>query len=52
MAIACFIRYQIDPLQREASVAYAVNRGRIIPRCGARLIGSFDGTFNLPAGAP
>ena len=52
MAIACCIRYQIDPLRREAFVEHAVNRGRIIPRCGGRLIGYFDGTFDLPAAAP
>lgn len=52
MAIACCIRHQIDPLHREAFVEYAANWGRIIPRCGGRLIGHFDGTFDLPAGAP
>jgi hypothetical protein len=39
--IACFIRYEIDPFQREAFVTYAENWGRIIPRCGGRLFGYF-----------
>ncbi len=41
MTIACFIRYQIDPFQREAFQAYAEAWGRIIPRCGGRLAGYF-----------
>jgi hypothetical protein len=41
MAITCFIRYQIDPFQRSAFQAYAENWGRIIPRCGGRLLGYF-----------
>jgi hypothetical protein len=41
MAIVCFIRYQIDPFQRDAFRDYAVAWGRIIPRCGGRLIGYF-----------
>lgn len=41
MAITCFIRYQIDPFQREQFRAYAENWGRIIPRCGGRLLGYF-----------
>jgi NIPSNAP protein len=39
--IACIIRYQIDPFQREAFRKYAENWGRIIPRCGGRLLGYF-----------
>ena len=39
--IACLIRYQIDPFQREAFREYAANWGRIIPRCGGRLLGYF-----------
>lgn len=39
--IACFIRYQIDPFQRDAFKQYAENWGRIIPRCGGHLIGYF-----------
>ena len=41
MKITCFIRYQIDPFQREAFRAYAENWGRIIPRCGGHLLGYF-----------
>lgn len=41
MTTACFIRYQIDPFQREAFAAYAETWGRIIPRCGGHLIGYF-----------
>jgi hypothetical protein len=41
MAIACIIRYQIDPFQRDAFKKYAENWGRIIPRCGGHLIGYF-----------
>lgn len=41
MNLTCFIRYEIDPFQREAFRAYAEAWGRIIPRCGGRLIGYF-----------
>ena len=41
MTIACFIRYQIDPFQKEEFRKYAENWGRIIPRCGGHLIGYF-----------
>ncbi len=41
MAITCFIRYQIDPFQRDAFKLYAERWGRIIPRCGGHLIGYF-----------
>jgi hypothetical protein len=41
MPITCFIRYEIDPFQRDAFRAYAQNWGRIIPRCGGRLLGYF-----------
>jgi len=41
MQIACFIRYQIDPFQREAFRQYAEAWGKIIPRCGGNLIGYF-----------
>jgi NIPSNAP len=40
-AITCFIRYQIDPFQRDAFKQYAERWGRIIPRCGGDLIGYF-----------
>lgn len=41
MTITCLIRYEIDPRQRQAFERYAENWGRIIPRCGGRLIGYF-----------
>ena len=41
MPITCFIRYEIDPFQREAFRAYAEAWGRIIPRCGGHLLGYF-----------
>lgn len=39
--ITCFIRYEIDPFQRTAFREYAENWGRIIPRCGGKLLGYF-----------
>ena len=51
--IACFIRYQIDPYQREAFRQYALNWGRIIPRCGGDLLGYFlphEGTNDIAWG--
>jgi hypothetical protein len=51
--IACFIRYQIDPFQREAFREYAENWGRIIPRCGGNLLGYFlphEGTNDIAWG--
>jgi hypothetical protein len=50
MAITCVIRYQIDPFQREGFNLYAENWGRIIPRCGGRLVGyflPFEGTNDV-----
>jgi hypothetical protein len=49
MPITCFIRYEIDPFQRDEFRVYAQNWGRIIPRCGGRLLGYFlpcEGTNN------
>lgn len=51
--ITCFIRYQIDPFQRDAFKQYAENWGRIIPRCGGNLIGYFlphEGTNDIAWG--
>jgi hypothetical protein len=48
--ITCFIRYQIDPFQREAFAEYARNWGRIIPECGGHLVGYFlpyEGTNDI-----
>jgi hypothetical protein len=39
--ITCFIRYEIDPFQRDAFRRYAVAWGRIIPRLGGQLLGYF-----------
>ena len=41
MPLTCFIRYQIDPFQRDAFKQYAQAWGGIIPRCGGHLIGYF-----------
>ena len=51
--VTCFIRYQIDPFQRDAFKLYAENWGRIIPRCGGHLIGYFlphEGTNDIAWG--
>ena len=53
MKIACFIRYQIDPFQRDAFRQYAENWGPVIPRCGGHLIGYFlpsEGTNDIAWG--
>ncbi len=53
MTITCFIRYQIDPFQRDGFKKYAENWGRIIPRCGGHLIGYFlpyEGTNDIAWG--
>ena len=53
MTITCFIRYEIDPFQRDAFKAYAQNWGHIIPRCGGHLVGYFlphEGTNNVAWG--
>lgn len=53
MGVTCFIRYQIDPFQREAFEEYARNWLRIIPRCGGRLLGYFvphEGTNDVAWG--
>ena len=41
MPITCFIRYEINPIQRDAFRTYSENWGRIIPRLGGRLLGYF-----------
>lgn len=48
--LTCFIRYQIDPFQKEAFRRYAEAWGRIIPRCGGHLVGYFlpsEGTNDI-----
>jgi NIPSNAP len=41
MQLTCFIRYEIDPFQRDAFREYAEAWARIIPRCGGHLLGYF-----------
>jgi hypothetical protein len=53
MTVTCFIRYQIDPFQRDLFRQYAENWGRIIPRCGGHLLGYFlphEGTNDVAWG--
>ena len=53
MAITCFIRYQIDPFQRDAFEEYARRWLAIIPRCGGDLLGYFlphEGTNDVAWG--
>jgi hypothetical protein len=53
MTLTCFIRYQIDPFQRDAFKQYAANWGKIIPRCGGHLVGYFlphEGTNDVAWG--
>jgi hypothetical protein len=53
MTITCFIRYQIDPFQKDEFRKYAENWGRIIPRCGGHLVGYFlpyEGTNDIAWG--
>jgi len=53
MAIACFIRYRIDPFRREEFRRYAEAWGTIIPRCGGELVGYFlphEGTNDVAWG--
>jgi hypothetical protein len=53
MTVTCFIRYRIDPFQRDAFAAYAATWGRVIPRCGGHLIGYFlphEGTNDVAWG--
>ena len=53
MTITCFIRYQIDPFQRQAFKEYAQKWLTIIPRCGGDLRGYFlphEGTNDVAWG--
>jgi hypothetical protein len=53
MTITCFIRYQIDPFQRDDFKKYAETWGRIIPRLGGHLVGYFlphEGTNDVAWG--
>jgi hypothetical protein len=53
MTITCFIRYRIDPFQREAFRDYARRWLAIIPRCGGDLRGYWlphEGTNDIAWG--
>jgi hypothetical protein len=53
MTLTCFIRYRIDPFQRDAFREYATAWLTIIPRCGGRLLGYFlpyEGTNDIAWG--
>ncbi len=53
MKITCFIRYQINPFQRDEFRKYAENWSHIIPRCGGHLVGYFlpdEGTNDIAWG--
>ena len=53
MSITVFIRYQIDPFQREAFERYARTWLRVIPACGGKLEGYWmphEGTNNIAFG--
>jgi hypothetical protein len=41
MPITCFIRYEIEPSQKDQFIAYADYWARIIPRLGGHLLGYF-----------
>ncbi len=51
--IACIIRYEIDPFQKDDFRKYAENWAEIVPRCGGHLLGYFlpyEGTNNIAWG--
>ena len=53
MTITCFIRYRIDPFQRDEFMEYARRWLSIIPRCGGDLLGYFlphEGTNDIAWG--
>lgn len=53
MTITCFIRYEIDPFQRQKFENYAETWAQIIPRLGGDLIGYFlphEGTNHIAYG--
>ena len=53
MTLTCFIRYQIDPFQRNDFKTYAETWAQIIPRCGGHLVGYFlpsEGTNDIAWG--
>jgi hypothetical protein len=53
MTITVFIRYQIDPFQREGFEAYARRWLKVIPRCSGKVVGYWmphEGTDNIAYG--
>lgn len=53
MTVTVFIRYQIDPFQRDAFEDYARRWLEIIPRCGGEVAGYFmphEGTNDVAYG--
>ena len=53
MTLTVFIRYRIDPFQRDAFAAYASAWAEVIPRCGGQLVGYFlphEGTNDVAWG--
>ena len=53
MTVTCFIRYRIDPFQRDAFGQYARRWLEIIPACGGDLVGYFlphEGTNDIAWG--
>jgi hypothetical protein len=53
MTITVFIRYQLDPFQRDAFEQYARNWLDIIPKCGGNLLGYWmphEGTNDVAYG--
>ena len=53
MAITVFIRYQIDPFQRDAFEEYARRWLTIVPTCGGDVVGYWmphEGTNNIAYG--
>ena len=53
MTITVFIRYRIDPFQRDAFEAYARRWLEIIPKCGGKVVGYWmphEGTNDIAFG--
>ena len=53
MTITVFIRYQLDPFQRDAFEAYAKRWLEIIPKCGGNVVGYWmphEGTNTIAFG--
>lgn len=53
MTVTVFIRYQLDPFQRDAFEVYAKRWLTIIPKCGGNVVGYWlphEGTNNIAYG--